>query len=89
MTTEAKSKPYRVTLRVTSLIDLGIEASSMEEARAKAFEWCPESEGDLLNFGYWLEDTFIDKEEQVHWELIDVEGREIVGVEKLKPEVLS
>jgi hypothetical protein len=78
-------KPYRVTLRSVVTVDVEIDATTTEEARAKAFAWNTSCvEGSKTIGDYYLDDDLLSDEGEMYWIIQDVETSEIVEVLELE-----
>ncbi len=77
-------KPYRVTLRSVVTVEVDVDATTEDEARAKAFAWngdYPEGFSSIGNY-YLGEDCLFDSGE-MYWETRNVENEDIVEVFEL------
>lgn len=77
-------KYYKVTLRSIHDVEVELDAASVHEARAKAFEWRNNGDIDGEFSGYWKnDDHYLREEYTLWWEIGDVDN-EIRSVEVLE-----
>ncbi len=79
------TKTYKITLRSTVDVEVEVAADSIEEARAKAFEWHTSHEGVGEFDRYYIASNgdHIEEEFTLWWQVCDTDN-EIVKVEELE-----
>jgi len=84
MSTSIK-KPYRVTLRSVVTVEVDVDATTEDEAWAKAFEWNGDYPRGISKIGsYWLEDELLFDGGDMSWEIQNIEDKDIVEVLELE-----
>lgn len=82
--TEAtKLETYSVSVQATVAVYLEVEAASVEEARAKAFEWRCYEDGPFTGTGYWIGNDWHEERFEMETRVQDSEVVAFLDVQKV------